>query len=656
MMETAMIDKAVGVAVPSAAPMAPTTSAGSGSSGPDHSTTNNQIATVDEADIIKTDGNYIYTVTESTLFIVKAYPGEDAKVVSKIMLKSGAQGLFISGNKLVVIGNFYDSDYFRTLDFIPTNGMSFVNIYDTSKKEKPELVKEYKFEGNYQQARMYNDNIYVVMQSNPTYRPDYPTPIIVDGAKMSSVGVENIRYFPVPYQSTVYNTIHSINVKSNELVDSKSVLTEWTQTIYMSEKNLYIASNLNINEWSIREDVTMELLAEKISSNEKSRIEKIKNTDDSVLSQQEKRAKILQVYSEFAQYRLNESERTALNDDVEKETKARLEKYDALTYTVINRIEINDGKITVAANGKVPGTLSNQFSMDENNNALRVATTLRENRWWIQPLAAETAPSGTADSPNTKMAIMPPRPTWQSDTQNNIYILDMDMNIVGKLEGIAKGEQIYSTRFMGDRLYMVTFRQVDPFFVFDLSNPRKIKELGQLKIPGFSRYLHPYDDNTIIGIGQDATDSGRQKGLKISLFDVSDVANPKETAKFVASGDYSSSTAEYEHKAFLFSREKELLVIPAYSYSYNNLGGTNYQSYNGAMVFKITPSEITLRGIVDHNNKQQQWSAQVERSLWIDDMLYTKSPYLLRINALSDLSSVKNITLETSSNGPYPVY
>ena len=254
-----------------------------------------------------------------------------------------------------------------------------------------------------------------------------------------------------------------------------------------------------------------------------------------------------------------------------------------------------------------------------------------------------------------KMAIMPPRPTWQSNSQNNIYTLDMSMNVLDKLEGLAQGEQIYSTRFMGDRLYMVTFRQVDPFFVIDLSNPNKIKELGQLKIPGFSRYLHPYDGNTIIGIGQDASDAGRQTGLKISLFDVSDVAHPKETAKFVASGDYSSSTAEYEHKAFLFSREKELLVIPAYSYTYNNMGG-NYQSYNGAMVFKITRSEITLRGIVDHSNKQQQWSAQVERSLWINDSLYTKSPYLLRINALSDLSSIKNITLETSTNGPYPVY
>ena len=103
---------------------------------------------------------------------------------------------------------------------------------------------------------------------------------------------------------------------------------------------------------------------------------------------------------------------------------------------------------------------------------------------------------------------------------------------------------------------MVTFEQVDPFFVIDLSNPKKIKELGKLKIPGFSRYLHPYDKNTIIGIGKDATETGRTKGLKISLFDVSDVENPEEIAKYVSESRYADSTALYEHKAFLFSKEK----------------------------------------------------------------------------------------------------
>ena len=198
---------------------------------------------------------------------------------------------------------------------------------------------------------------------------------------------------------------------------------------------------------------------------------------------------------------------------------------------------------------------------------------------------------------------------------------------------------------------MVTFRQVDPFFVIDLSDPANIKELGKLKIPGFSRYLHPYDENTIIGIGREATETGRTQGLKISLFDVSDVGNPKEIAKFATKEQYASSTAEFEHKAFLFSREKELLAIPAYNYDFRDSGN----NYNGAMVFKITKDSIELRGIIDHSTGQQYYGPLVERSLYIEELLYTKSSGLLRINKIEDLGKVKNIELSGSKDGPYTI-
>jgi inhibitor of cysteine peptidase len=240
----------------------------------------------------------------------------------------------------------------------------------------------------------------------------------------------------------------------------------------------------------------------------------------------------------------------------------------------------------------------------------------------------------------------------RTESTNNVYALDGNLNIIGELEGLAEGESIYSTRFMGDRLYMVTFRQVDPFFVIDLSNPRAIKSLGELKIPGFSRYLHPYDEDVIIGIGRDASATGRTQGLKISLFDVHDVSNPKEIASFVTDDRYAQSTAEYEHKAFLFSKEKNLLVIPAYSYDYTYRNGGS-TGYNGAFVFHITEDDIELRGLIDHSmargSSSYYYGSLVERSLWIDDLLYTKSPTLLRINRIDDLSSVKNVELTQST-------
>ncbi|HIH24895.1 TPA: hypothetical protein HA251_07720 [Candidatus Woesearchaeota archaeon] len=625
---------------------------GSGSNS--FSATNNQVAAVDEADIIKTDGEYIYTVTGNTVFIIKAYPGNDAEIVSTIELKSQPQGLFIDGDRLAVLGNFYDSAYFKDLDFIPRQGMSFLTIYDVSNKENPDVVKEYKFEGSYLQARLYDDRVYMIVQSQPMYRIDYPTPIILEGTTVRAVPVSDVKYFPGSYDSTQFTTVHSLDIATGRDLESETVTTEWTNTIYMSEKNIYIASTESINEWDIRQDILMEQVEDSLTATERSRIEKIKETDDDVLSQSEKRQKIMQVYNDYTQYRLDDDERQELNDDIESLTKKEMERYDALTYTVFNRISVADGELRLQANGRVPGTLSNQFAMDEYKGTFRVATTLNENRWWREPMMAEV---DTADDSiaSEKIAIMPrPRP---SGSTNNVYTLDMDLDVLDKLEGIAEGEQIYSTRFMGDRLYMVTFRQVDPFFVIDLSDAKDIEMLGQLKIPGFSRYLHPYDADTIIGIGQDATDAGRTKGLKISLFDVSDVENPVEAAKFVAEGDYSQSSAEYEHKAFLFDREKELLVIPAYSYDYNSLSYQNRQNYNGAMVFRITDSSIKMRGIIDHSDGNNNWGPMVERSLWIEDLLYTKSPNLLRINSLEDLESVKKITLSPGKDGgPYPVY
>jgi len=204
---------------------------------------------------------------------------------------------------------------------------------------------------------------------------------------------------------------------------------------------------------------------------------------------------------------------------------------------------------------------------------------------------------------------------------------------------------------------MVTFRQIDPFFVIDLSDPTNIKALGELKIEGFSKYLHPYDETTIIGLGNEATERGRIMGLKISLFDVSDVANPKEIAKFVTDEKYAQTTADFEHKAFLFSKEKELLVIPAYNSEYCGWddSGCGEQEYNGAFVFRINKEEIKLRGLIDHEGYgDSSWGPAVQRSLYIEELLYTKSAKLLRINELSDLSSVKKV--ELTESGPIPVY
>ena len=182
----------------------------------------------------------------------------------------------------------------------------------------------------------------------------------------------------------------------------------------------------------------------------------------------------------------------------------------------------------------------------------------------------------------------------------------------------------------------MTFRQMDPLFVIDLSNPEDPNVVGELKIPGFSSYLHPVGANHILGIG---SENGT---LKVSLFDVSDPTTPVEQSHFVPDARWYSD-ASYDHKAILFDLEKELLVIPAYSHSYE-YGGYSYTS--GAMVFRVSISDgISLRGIITHEtNESPQWSESISRSLYIGDYLYTIGPTTIQVNLLEDLSYIGGLT------------
>ena len=588
----------------------------------DFSTTNNQVANVDEADIIKTDGNYIYTASHNTLFIVKAYPGEDAEVTTTLDFKNRIEGLFINDNHLAVFGEFNNQETLRKIGILPSQSMTFLNIYNIEDKSNPELIKEFRFDGRFFRARMIGDYVYFI---TTTYLSSgTPLPIVMEGTQVTRIAPEHISILPIPYDNPQLNNIHAIKLSNPDTITSKSVAVEGSQNMYMSENNIYITHTEYIDEWELRNKILVEVVEPKLPLESKALIQKIKNADNDLLSQYEKEQKIFNIISTYLNYH---ADRDEIEDQIESKLKRKLDSYEHREFTIIQKIAVDKGDINVETTGKVPGALNNQFSLDENKGILRIATTLNQ-RW------------SRFDN-------------QQSQSTNNVYTLDANLKQLGELTDLAEGERIFSTRFIGDRLYMVTFRQVDPFFVIDLSTPTNIRELGQLKIPGFSRYLHPYDDNTIIGIGRDATDTGRTKGIKISLFNVKDVANPKEVAQYVSEQRYSQTSAEWEHKAFLFSKEKNLLVIPAYNYDWQN----EENNYNGAMVFNIEADSIELRGLIDHSqDDQERYTPHVERSLYIEELLYTKSPSLLRINKLEDLEKVKNIKLTRNKEGPIKIF
>ncbi len=326
---------------------------------------------------------------------------------------------------------------------------------------------------------------------------------------------------------------------------------------------------------------------------------------------------------------------------------------DGTQKTEVHKIHVDNSKITYEAAGKVPGYILNQFSMDEYNGYFRIATT--EYNYGV---VYEDTKNGTVTV--TKIE----EPT----IVNNVYVLNQSMATVGSLEGLAPGERIYSARFIGARCYLVTYVQVDPLFVIDLKNPEDPKVLGELVMPGYSNYLHPYDENILIGIGKNSTEvqgewwGAYYLGVKISLYDVSDVEHPRIIKDLMIGDRGTDSTALTDHKAFLFDKELNLLAIPILlaeideSKYPDGVPSTAYGEYvwQGLYVMDITANDLTLRGTITHIDNLQDgyilWEYQIERSLYIENMLYTISNMKIKISDLTTLKTVNEIIINNSSS------
>ena len=581
----------------------------------DYSKTNIQVEGVDEADIVKTDGEYIYIVSGGNLTIVKAYPPEEAKVVSKITLDGGITGIFINGDKLAIFETDYGvyplyegevvSDSSSSSEEVyetvtddepssvpePKNGSTSddeprvpeptepvvepkiiweppttsIKVYDISDKENPVLTREFSIDGNYFSSRMIGDYVYVVATQYTTFiETDVFLPRVHSDNETEVIPADDIYYYNFSDTSYSFTTIVALNIQNDAQEPThETIVIGGTSAIYVSQNNIY----LTFPDYPWQEDENMK--------------------------------------------------------------------------TTIQRIKIEQQTITFEASGEVPGQVLNQFSMDEHNGYFRIATTIYNYSWRT---FAEEATS-----------------------KNNVYVLDMNLNVVGKLEDLAPGEQIYSARFMGDRCYVVTFRNIDPLFVIDLSDPTAPTVLGQLKVTGYSGYLHPYDENHIIGIGKETEYDEKQdfawyQGVKISLFDVSDVSNPVELAKYEIGDRGTDSPILYDHKALLFDKEKNLLVIPVLV---AEMDPTQYEGeppswahgeyvWQGAYVFDISLNGLELRGRITHMDDNADmlkrgyyygYGYSVQRSLYIENVLYTISSMKVKMNSLETLTEINEVEL-----------
>ncbi|MED4017350.1 beta-propeller domain-containing protein [Sutcliffiella cohnii] len=518
----------------------------------EYSETNIQVTGVDEADIVKTDGSYIYQVIDNRLTITNAQPVENVEKVAEVRYQNFSPfQLYVDGNRLVVIGNDWKSYAGNNarggMAILPIYESAKVIIYDITNKEEPVELRAVSLEGHYLTSRKIDDYVYLITNLYPNIwelsenseidlRPRYMDTISGADTKISQPEYEDIYYIPESNENNFMNII-AINIKdSTEEISTVSYLGSG-QELYMNREHLYTTVPTY-------------------------------NVEDS---------------------------------------------FYGTMHTDIYKFSINGPNIEFVNTGTVDGRLLNQFSMDEHNGYFRVATT-KGDAW------DERSPSS-----------------------NNLFILDDQLNIISTVEDLARGERIYSARFMGDKGYIVTFKEVDPLFVFDLSDPYGPKVLGELKIPGFSNYLHPYDENHLIGFGHHTRlEKGEigvqprvvQDGVKISLFDVSDPTNPTEKFSEIVGNEFSYSPLNHDHKALLFNKEKDIFAFPITTYNERGL-----LQFQGALVYGIDPKKgFTLHDEITHaekTNSYESWEDGILRVLYINDYLYAVSPNKISTHKIS---------------------
>lgn len=444
-----------------------------------------QVEGVDEADIVKTDANYIYWLVDSEgKIVISSAQGLQTKKVSEIHLKDGvfASEMFLNGDTLVVTGtNFYSKDG------------SFVLVYDISDRSKPELKSSYSQSGNYTDARMIGECVYLISTNDSFYLPYCTTGAVrkqVDYADICAVKDSE-------YAS--YTLIGAFDTATGKSKSIKAVIGTSAQ-IYCSQNNLYLFSTIN-------------------------------------------------------------------NDSLK-----------------VLKYELKGAKIALRASGNVKGQMNDQFSADEKNSFLRLATTYY----------------GT------------------SAEVNKLYVLDEGLKVVGSVSGFAKNEHIEAVKYIGDYAYVITYKTTDPLFIIDLTNPRAPQITGEVKIEGFSTLLYPVDDNTLLGIGYNTepveesfVEAERTDGVKIVLFDISDKNNPEILDQKIFEGAYSA--AQENHKALVINKEKGYFAIPLE----NNFGDSDEGEI---LVFGEKSGKIDIKN-------EFTTPTTIERCTYIGDYIYGIDTY-----------------------------
>ena len=580
------------------------------------SETNVRVSGIDEPDIVKTNGSELFVSTPyygriRPMFFdepeVEPFLEEsDSQIRTKanaVMLDEGISPVLNQGGikavkafppgDLAIEGEIDLSGdlllYEDTLIVFSSDG---VRGYDISDARNPKEIWENKLDSKSRivTSRLYNGKIYMITSTWIQYRQPCPViPLEVNGEDL--VIPCNRIYYPTKVVATDSTyTAMVVDPDTGNVIDSISFTGSQGQSVvYMSKNNIYIAGQQQVDMLPFMTGFLSEN-PDIIPSWVTDKLKKLMSYD---IGRNAKMAEFSDIMAQF-QSSLDEDEMLKLENEFENRMNSYYERFKRdLTKTIIAKVSINekDDKIfNMSEYGTVPGRLLNSFSIDEYDGYLRVATTIDGQRIGLGRFGRT------------------------GESVNDLYVLDENMNVAGSVLDMGRDERIFSARFIGNLAYLVTFKQIDPFFVLDLSNPRKPKIAGELKIPGFSSYLHPLKENTILGVGRE------NSKVKLSIFDVSNPSNPVESSKYLMSAFWSD--VQNTHRAFLQDSKNELFFIPA--------GRSGY-------IFSYSDDTIKLeKAISDINAK---------RAVFIDEYFYIIGTDKIVVVSLKDYERVNELSL-----------
>ncbi|MEP3482461.1 MAG: beta-propeller domain-containing protein [Fuerstiella sp.] len=545
------------------------------------SDTNVQVAGVDEADIVETDGTFIYTLSGSQLIIIRAATDDvPAEIVSQVTLESRPQSMFLTDGRLTVISSTDShSTIYALSESTPatSTNQTRLTVFDISDASQPTVIDETIVDGQFDSARAVGNSVYLVVRNNRlSYLPDL-----------------NI----VPIQNEFLATNLSFNWRyetRQEYVDRVTSITNERipPSIYQRSTQDGPTQQFVRLGWLEEFNSSVSIQPEALVSVLKFDLEHLESGVEDVISHRTSSfgqtftyATADALYLSSQQYQFA-TRITTFPLDV-------LRVADVPT-TLIQKIDLTGDTLRIAATGTIPGAVESQFSLDEHNGYLRVVTT-----------------TGFGSS--------------QNDWANHLFVLEnvgTELIEVGSITDLAPTERIFSARFDGDRGWMVTFRQTDPVFSFDLSDPTNPVVTGELKIPGFSDYLQLIDDDHLLAIGRNATDEGRALEVQVSLFNIADPENPALLHRYSFDPTrWGASEASNNHLAFNYLPEDQILAIPFNMYNDFQLVMLNVDPVEGISL----AGDIGENEPVDGSSEADKYQTPVRRSVQIGDRLYAIS-------------------------------